>query len=612
MSNDGLQFLLKFFNGGKIPRGLGTHAVTDAVDKKYKEGVNERITEINAAKDETVLNASELNNAFGDSYLLRRSFSIQQDAWSNKYAQAFLGVILTFMIIKNNSWKICILPLGCYPWAGRHTSELCLVAIKYILEIYGLDTTYIASTTQDTASNSFNTFDDVPVVSQLGCFGHKAQLFLKKGIESNKRLLDGLTAIHSLVVLLRGNNSPGRREALSKACKDSKIKDLRPILDIETRWGYKEKMIRRIIHLMPAIELLDVCSVFSDPAKRIEFTETLNIVKTVLPFMNKILPILSTVSQWTQIISSNTFPTLSLVRLACTCFKDEIEKIRDEHNKLMISPSPLDRSIGLDLSHLVGTLDESFEIHLNTDYTDFDIIMLAEFLDTRTYSLVNTAQKKRLIPILTSLCTKDEITSPHDKAMQQSTESQATKRGRRGSNTIAPVLTEEQQFELDLGGGSLSRQTPLQAELVLFFALMSIAAANGTDTLQFWADNQDKLPILSRIAARILSTFGSSTDVERMFSCSGRISTTERANLTGAHANVLTIMRFWYTHMTQTKAKAERASASTQNGDRFAVLHVATVNGKVTHNIVEGTINDEDEECEEDDVTTEDADIAGL
>ena len=121
------------------------------------------------------------------------------------------------MIVKKNPWEISIMPLGCIPWERRHTSELCLDSIQKLIAIYGIDTSYIASTTQDIASNSFNTFDNVPIVSQLGCFGHKCQLFLKRGIESSQTLQTGLLAIQNLVVLFRGNISAGRRDALSKA-----------------------------------------------------------------------------------------------------------------------------------------------------------------------------------------------------------------------------------------------------------------------------------------------------------------------------------------------------------------------------------------------------------
>ena len=85
-------------------------------------------------------------------------------------------------------------------------------------------------------------------------------------------------------------------------------------------------MVRRIIHLLPAIELIEVDIVLSEPTKRNEFIETLNGVKSVMTFITKILPILSSVSQWTQVLSSNTFPTLPLIRFACARIFADIEK----------------------------------------------------------------------------------------------------------------------------------------------------------------------------------------------------------------------------------------------------------------------------------------------
>ena len=145
----------------------------------------------------------------------------------------------------------------------------------------------------------------------------------------------------------------------------------------------------------------------------------------------------------------------------------------------------------------------------------------------------------------------------------------------------------------------MSKQTPLQAELVRYFSLMSAASSNGTDTLQFWADSQSVLPILSRIAARILPTMASSTDVERMFSCSGRVNSPERASLTRDHINMLTIMRFWYTHQNQSKSKLDQASKNTARADRFARLHAASQGGMVEYNIVEGSMYNENSDGEE-------------
>ncbi len=71
-----------------------------------------------------------------------------------------------------------------------------------------------------------------------------------------------------------------------------------------------------------------------------------------------------------------------------------------------------------ELLGLYTNLEDSFDVHLNNLYTDFDIIIIAEFLDTCTYNLVNCQLsillKKIIIPLLANMCTKDEIMSPYN------------------------------------------------------------------------------------------------------------------------------------------------------------------------------------------------------
>lgn len=54
------------------------------------------------------------------------------------------------------------------------------------------------------------------------------------------------------------NNSPGLVEELEVLCNAAKIKPLRMIKPVNTRWNSKSHMIARAIHLKPVIE--DICS----------------------------------------------------------------------------------------------------------------------------------------------------------------------------------------------------------------------------------------------------------------------------------------------------------------------------------------------------------------
>jgi hypothetical protein len=53
--------------------------------------------------------------------------------------------------------------------------------------------------------------------------------------------------LRELVIKIR--SSPQRRENLSNACQAYKIADLKPILDIETRWNSTYEMVLRAIIL---------------------------------------------------------------------------------------------------------------------------------------------------------------------------------------------------------------------------------------------------------------------------------------------------------------------------------------------------------------------------
>ena len=113
-----------------------------------------------------------------------------------------------------------------------------------------------------------------------------------------------------------------------------------------------------------------------------------------MTFLKKILPILPSVSQWTQVLSSNTCPTLPLIRLACARIFTEIEKINKESVRCTETTLFNSQNMAIELFSLYTNLKDSFDVHLNDLYTDFDIIMIAEYLDTHTYNLVNTAQTK--------------------------------------------------------------------------------------------------------------------------------------------------------------------------------------------------------------------------
>ena len=69
----------------------------------------------------------------------------------------------------------------------------------------------------------------------------------KQEIIEKIKFLKILLQLRELIVKIRA--SPLRREKLSNACKNNDINDLKPILDVPTRWNSTFEMIKRALQL---------------------------------------------------------------------------------------------------------------------------------------------------------------------------------------------------------------------------------------------------------------------------------------------------------------------------------------------------------------------------
>jgi hypothetical protein len=76
---------------------------------------------------------------------------------------------------------------------------------------------------------------------------------------------------------------------------------------------------------------------------------------------------------------------------------------------------------------------------------------------------------------------------------------------------------------------------------------MHAASTDQINNLQFWADHEDELPLMSRFAARILPSAACSTDSERFFKVTKAVCSDHRASLAGDTINMCASMHEWLT-----------------------------------------------------------------
>ena len=130
--------------------------------------------------------------------------------------------------------------------------------------------------------------------------------------------------------------------------------------------------------------------------------------------------------------------------------------------------------------------------------------------------------------------------------------------------------TEKLMVSCGINPRALSKQSPLQDELVLLIGALGRAAAEGVDPLTFWAVNEKQFKIWSSIAARVFATMASSTDAERFFKTTKAICADHRSLLSPDMVNIYSSLYVWLTD--ENYCRHSREAIRTGKSNRFTTL----------------------------------------
>ena len=240
-----------------------------------------------------------------------------------------------------------------------------------------------------------------------------------------------------------------------------------------------------------------------------------------------------------------------------------------------------------DLEDAVAGLIDAREYYLSQDYYMFPAIQVAEFLDVEVFHTIPPAEWKELRDgdidfdgkqkpglIANFLLEKDTI-SPAELARRvaAAAPTQRTRRSRAAAPPV-PRLSEENQALLYLNEGlALSNVNPLHEEIRKYISLARALSVDSRSTLGFWEDNSADLPILSKVAQRVLAISGTSCDVERLFSRAGLICTALRNRLAPKTIQCLSSLHYYYAE--EQAQQSTRSANADGRARRFAALTTA-------------------------------------
>ena len=196
-------------------------------------------------------------NIINELHQIEGNFSLTADMWTSINNEAYLGLTIHYV---DSNWCLCNFLLDIIPFTTNHSGINIANEILRVLGEFRISDKIIALTTDNESAmlvcgreiaDALDAELSSKNFSHYRCAAHVLNLSVNKGL---KLVSDSIDKVHALVVKIKDSTRLcDRRRAF---CKIQDIKDLKPILNVKTRWNSTYYMLERLIKLEPALFLL--------------------------------------------------------------------------------------------------------------------------------------------------------------------------------------------------------------------------------------------------------------------------------------------------------------------------------------------------------------------
>jgi len=182
--------------------------------------------------------------------------SLTADMWSSVNREAFLGLTIHYV---DSKWHLRNFLLDIIPFSISHSGMNIAQEIMRVLNEFNIFDKVIALTTDNESAmlvcgrNIMMALDSEfssMTFSHYRCAAHVLNLGVKQGLEL---VSSSVRKARELMVKIK--NSTQICDELRLLCDIKKIKYLKPLLDVETRWNSTYYMLKRLEQLEPALVL---------------------------------------------------------------------------------------------------------------------------------------------------------------------------------------------------------------------------------------------------------------------------------------------------------------------------------------------------------------------
>ena len=157
--------------------------------------------------------------------------TLTKDGWTSRSAKGFTTV--TAHVI-DESWQLKELVLSTAEMSESHTAENLSEHMRSVAAAWKIDLHRTVITT-DNAANIVSVIERCDVIAHVRCMAHVLNLATQKGLTKVSSLSRLLGRIRSIVNFF--DRSALASNALCKTLRQLEMPDLKPIIDVATRWN---------------------------------------------------------------------------------------------------------------------------------------------------------------------------------------------------------------------------------------------------------------------------------------------------------------------------------------------------------------------------------------
>lgn len=453
-------------------------------EPNYKPMCRDSVKQIIKQKA-SVLKAEIKNEMKNCDYL-----SITTDCWTSINNESYMAITCSYI----KDWKIKSPVLETKFLEGRHYADYLAEQLSESVRNWEIENRVVAIV-HDNASNIKSIgsmidkqYEDVP------CAAHTLQICINNAMGTNKvtnhPISKTIGAANRLVSHFHhstlANNELLKRQ---KIMNDKDEMSYKLILSVKTRWNSVCDMFERLIKLRwPVVAVLGDRNV-----TKLADARTLDLTKDQWGLMEEILPVLKKLKAANTILCGEKYVSISSVLpVLKTLITVHLKVFEEDWDQVKIFKK-----------ELASNIVDKFKLNA----ADTTIYTLAAALDPRYKNLEfieNEDLRKRVYESLAEMIRKssDEM----------------------GDEPVAkrPKKTAEDDF--------FPEENVTEEDELTKYRILS-AIDKKSCPLQWWANNENSLPLLARFAKKYLSIPATSVAAERHFSAAGRTITKARNRL---------------------------------------------------------------------------------